>query len=378
MVGSHKGQGNGTRLTFEQRIMIEHFWNDNKMSTVEIAERLGFTQSTIWRELRKGATTNFADIPKEVFKKNRHGFLIYSAKQGEYTKQKARTNYRGSRKLTFAKQQLIEHHLNDLGWSPEDIIFKYPELDMSPKTIRNYIARGDIQIKERAYGRRRWKQKQEPAKLIQLQKKKALEEIETRVSGADTENPIVLQRLPIELRPKSASNRRVFGHWEVDLVISRDGNKTPIMVLVERKTRYTVIVRLTGKKSNEMIEALDYFMTLHGDFVRSLTFDNGVEFIAWEFLERVQVTYGKKMYFAHPSSPQERGSNEWKNRLIRHYVGYQDYLKMTQLDWDKIADLINNKPMRESLGDKTPNELYIHEALRAKRLKRYKEQKTTK
>lgn len=370
-----EGQGKGTRLTFEQRIMIEHFWNDNKMSTVEIAERLGFTQSTIWRELRKGATTHYEEVPKEIFKKNRHGFLIYSAKQGEYAKQKARSNYRGVRKLTYEKQQKIEHHLNDLGWSPEDIVFEYPDLNMSAKTIRNYISRGEIHINELAYGRKRWKQKQEPSKLIQVQKKKALEEIETRVSGADTAKPVVLQRLPIELRPKSASNRRVFGHWEVDLVISRDGHKTPVMALVERKTRYTVIVRLTGKNASEMIEALDYFMALHGDFVRSLTLDNGIEFIAWEFLERVQVTYGKKMYFAHPSSPQERGSNEWKNRLIRHYVGYQNYLKMTQLDWDNVAKLINTKPMREVLDDKTPNELYIHETLRSKRLKRYAENK---
>lgn len=223
-----------SHLTYEDCVMIQHYWNDNKLSTVKIAELLGKAQSTIWRELKKGADTNLNDIPNDVLLSNKHGFIRYSANIGQRYKLKQHESREGARKLTFYWQTKIEDYLNNKGWTPEDFVVSFPKCPISASTIRNYIRKGYLNIDRTSFGHSyHWSQdKTKPRTLKQAM----LHHLEDELG-----DPQIVKRLPIENRPKSVDNRRYFGHWEGDLVVSRDDKQTLIMVLVERKTRYTVL-----------------------------------------------------------------------------------------------------------------------------------------
>ncbi|WP_433322207.1 IS30 family transposase [Weissella tructae] len=371
--------GQSSWLTYEERVLIEHYWNSDGLSTVEIGRLMGRSQTTIWRELQRGAVSDVSSVPKSVLLKNKQGFIRYSADIGHGQRVRNAEAHVGARKLTYDWQLKIEEHLNKKGWSPEDFVAKFPECNLSASTIRNYIQQGYINVKSNTYGQRSWTQKQKQSKkdvadTVEL-KKRLHEEFVSRTQKSQVEESKIVKKLSIELRPERVNNRYYFGHWEADLVISRDGLKTPVFVLVERKTRFMVIVRTAGRSAKEMIQALDYFMLLHQDNVQSITFDNGTEFISWDFLERIQVYYGKNSYFAHPNSPHERGTNEQKNKLIRHYVGYKGYKAMTQLDWDQVAQLINDKPMRYVLNAETPASVYHKASVRRQRQLKSKKSK---
>ncbi|MBM7617403.1 IS30 family transposase [Weissella uvarum] len=366
----------GKHLTFEDRVLLEHYWNVEQKSMTEIADLMGRSQSSISRELYKGSETDLSTIPKRVLNKNLHGLLKYSARQAQYYKQKANGNRRGSRNLTYAWQKKIELYLNQRGYSPEDFVYEFPGCPMSVATIRNYIAKGYINVSKTAYGRRSTKHKKTPERATKAEVQASMENLNAKIErgNRNTTSSIQVKRLTIEDRPASVENRRQFGHWEMDLVVARDGTYSAVIVFVERKTRYMVAVRLgQSRKADAMIAGLDYFMNLHGQFVRSITLDNGIEFISWDFLAHIQQDFGVKMYFAHPNSPQERGTNERRNRDLRHIVGYGDYESKTQLDWDKACEIANRKPMRIALDGETPRKMYHQECLaRLRQIKRAK------
>ncbi|RRG17340.1 IS30 family transposase [Weissella viridescens] len=346
-------------LTFEDRVLLEHYWNDEHLSMSEIAIQMDRNQSTISRELYRGNESDVSDVPKHVLNQYVHDFIKYSAKLAQYRHENQHKR-NGPRNLTYDWQTKIELYLNDRDYSPEDFVHQFPECPMSASTIRNYIARGYIKVTESAYGRRSKRYQQKP----KYASKNALEEssaklnakIERQNQKANHLKAEKVQRLTITERPPSVNNRREFGHWEMDLIVARDGTRFGIMVLVERKTRYMVAVRLgTSRKAEDMKAAFDYFMSIHGQFVKSVTLDNGIEFLSWDYLAHLQQDYGIKMYFAHPNSPQERGTNERRNRDLRHIMGYGNYTRLTQLDWDQACVIANNKPMRIALDGDTPN-----------------------
>lgn len=119
--------------------------------------------------------------------------------------------------------------------------------------------------------------------------------------------------------------RKQFGHWEMDLVMPSKMNNqryqdtTAIMTLNERKTRLTALILVRSKNASDMIEAFKLFYKRYGKAVRTITADNGSEFISWDFLEYVQRQCKIKLYYATPSSPQQRGTNENRNGKLRDW-----------------------------------------------------------
>jgi IS30 family transposase len=160
----------------------------------------------------------------------------------------------------------------------------------------------------------------------------------------------------ISERPPEVADRAVPGHWEGDLLMGRD-NKTAIGTLVERTTRFTMLVDLPIDHSAPAVrEAIvRAITTLPEALRRSLTWDQGPEMAEHA---PFSVDTGVPVYFCDPHSPWQRGSNENTNGLLRQY-----FPKGTDLPVDdptrlrEVADLLNSRP-RKTLGWKTPAEKF--------------------
>jgi IS30 family transposase len=160
--------------------------------------------------------------------------------------------------------------------------------------------------------------------------------------------------LHISQRPPEADDRAVPGHWEGDLVFGKA--MSPVATLVERSTRYLLLVRLPGgnHQADAVAEALAAAITtLPQQLTRSLTWDLGHEMAQHQ---RFTTATGIQVYFCDPKSPWQRGSNENTNGLLRQYLPRRlDFRTLTQQDLDAIAQDLNDRP-RQTLGFRTPSQ----------------------
>ena len=165
--------------------------------------------------------------------------------------------------------------------------------------------------------------------------------------------PIVGMRL-IDERP-DISDRIIPGNWEGDLIIGQDG-ASACATLVERTTRYLIIVALPlGRKADQVCDALTRrIQGLPDGAMRTLTWDQGREMARHQ---RLTPGTGVEVFFAHPHSPWERGTNENTNRLIRRYLPKGTPITSHQPYLDAIAYELNHCP-RATLGYRTPTEAF--------------------
>lgn len=124
--------------------------------------------------------------------------------------------------------------------------------------------------------------------------------------------------------------------------------------MVDRKSRYLLAHKVESKQAAEQLQAVVNLLNNHP--VKSLSFDNGVEFAAHREME---IALSTKVYFAEPHKPWQRGTNENTNDILRFFFPKgSDFSKITQEDVDKAVELINNKP-KKVLGWRTPAEVYM-------------------
>lgn len=316
-------------LTYAERTMIETWYNSDKKSKKEIAELLHKSERTIRREINRGIVKIRGYEWEDKYE--------YSAQIAQDKYDYNKTDKGPSLKLDSDIELVkhIEKELKENKKSPEVISLELKKngfnIEISGRTIRNAIKSGDVfEIKQQD---------------MIYNKKKNNKNKEKRVSK------LIPAEKSIEYRPKEANDRSEYGHWEGDLVVGKKRTKTVLLTLTERKTRQEIIMKLDNKKTETIAKAIDKIERRYkGKFYetfKTITFDNGVEFLGWEGIEKSCLKKEKRteIYYAHPYCSGERGSNENNNRMIRRWVPKgTDIGKLTNKFIKQIEDWINNYP----------------------------------
>lgn len=332
-------------LSERDRFKIEGFLESN-MGVDKIAKILGRNRSTIYHEKRRGTIRRlgYDFIEKDVYRAN--------VAQADYEKQ----GRNKERSLKIGKDKDLEDYIRykilKKKFSPDATIgeiklkgLKFKN-QICTKTVYNYI---DAGILSGISNKDLWQKKDKKKRKYKT------------VSRVNTKNRDCRS---IEDRPLKINNRLEYGHWEGDTVKGPQGAKTGLFTLTERKTREEIIVKLKQSTQECIKEALDALEKKFGARFKikfkSITFDNGVEFLNWKYLEvSVLVVGGKRttIYFAHSYSSWERGTNENHNRMIRRFVPKgTDIADFSEEDIQWIEDWMNNYP-RRLLGYKTARQV---------------------
>lgn len=335
-------------LSQNDRIKMETMLNSGH-KVVEVAEYLHVHRSTIYREIKRGEYTHRnSDYTEETRYSSDLG-----QKNHDWNAQGKGRNIKIGNDRPLA--EYIEGKIIEDKYSPEAALAAAAEsgieftTSISVRTLYRYIDKGiflkltnkDLPVK----GKRK-----KHNKRVKVQK---------RASAGES----------IENRPDEVKDREIFGHWEMDTVKGKQGvTKSCMLVLTERKTRDEIIVKLPDQKAASVVEAIDKLERKWGDMFtkvfRSITVDNGVEFSDYEGLERSILHEGEKrtfLFYCHPYSSWERGTNENNNRLIRRHIPKgEDFDEKQGRDIEYIENWINNYP-RGILGFKTSAQLFEEE-----------------
>ena len=157
----------------------------------------------------------------------------------------------------------------------------------------------------------------------------------------------------IEKRPAEVAARTTFGHWEMDCVVGKKGTHKTLLVLTERYTRHEIIRLMKDHTAESVVKALndiekEYGAKKFATIFQTITVDNGSEFQDCEGMEQSALRKKRKrtkLYFCHPYSSYERGSNENQNKMVRrHYPKGYDFTNVTPADIRKLEKWINNYP----------------------------------
>jgi len=215
-------------------------------------------------------------------------------------------------------------------WSPEQIVNRYG-LDISVPTIYRAVKCGLLAIKKISpYLRCRGNQY-----------KRNIKETRGKLSGCTS----------IEKRPAEASDRNRLGDIEGDTVLGRHGTGV-VLTLVDRRSRFLAASKLAYKDSGEIAASMIKIMSQIP--CHTITLDNGKEFAKHE---KISQELCVPIYFAHPHSPWERGTNENTNKLLRQFLPKgSSFRTLTDDKLNYYVNLLNERP-RKCLGFKTPKEV---------------------
>lgn len=315
------------RLSLEERVRIVVGIAESR-SAAAIARELGRSPSTVSREIaRNGGRSAYRAIESDRR-------ALERALRPRSSKLAACSRLRSE-----VEQGLKQH------WSPEQISARLrigfpddPEMRVSHEAIYQAL----FVDSRRALPR-------------QLAKRLRTRRVHRRPRGRRQGGPL-RNMVPIENRPAEINQRTSPGHWEGDLIIGR-GGRSAVATLVERRSRYTVLVALPdGRTSASVTAALISTLTkLPRRLAASLTWDQGKEMAEHEALSTAT---GIPIYFCKPSSPWQRGTNENTNGLLRQYLPKgTDLAAVPSGRLHAIADELNGRP-RRILDWMTPSERY--------------------
>ena len=189
--------------------------------------------------------------------------------------------------------------------------------------------------------------------LLSCLRKEHKERKRQKASGSKEKRGKITDMISIEERPADVADRSVPGHWEGDLILGK-ANKSALGTIVERTTRSLILVPLNGKDAESVRKAFEKEMkNLPKKMMKSMTYDQGKEMAEHKlFTKNTKI----KVYFAHPHSPWERGTNENTNGLLRQFFPKgTDFTKVSRKEINRVQWLMNTRP-RKVLGYYTPQE----------------------
>lgn len=337
-------------LTMTDRLRIER-WTNEGLTPTQIANKLRVHRSTIYRELKRGEYERLDGDTWELKK--------------AYSPDIANERYRANMKekgpdLKIGNDRsyadFLEYEIIKNDYSPAAALAiareeKF-ETSISVPTLYSYIEKGIFLNLTKKELPRHGKRKKKYKRVIK--KKDA-----SRAPAGES----------IEKRPGDVQKRETFGHWEGDTVYSGKGKSKSteaLFTLTERKTRQEIIIKIPNRKASTIIRAVDAMERRWGavnfrEIFKSITFDNGTEFSAAEELERscINKTIPRtKVYYAHPYSSWERGTNENGNGMVRrkHPKG-TNFKYVPAQEIKKTESWINNYP-RKILGYRTSDAMF--------------------
>lgn len=336
----------GKYLTEKERYTIEILLKE-KLKPKDIAKRLDRDRRTIEREIQRGMV-QMLDYELRYITK-------YCADAAQRKHEKACRNKGPTIKIGH-DHELANHIENKIikeHYSPDAVIGEIKQegltfkTNICTKTLYNYIDKDifrNISNKD----------------LLIKKNGKPRQYRKTKVALHN------LKGSSIEERPKEVEKREEIGHWEMDCVVGKQGGSgETLLVLSERSTRKELIFKIPNKTQKSVIDILDKLERKHKnrfyEIFKTITVDNGPEFLDFNGLEksiRYKDTKRTKVYYAHPYSSWERGTNENINKMIRRFIPKGTDLKdISHAEVKRIEHWINNYP-RRIFKYKSANKMY--------------------
>ncbi len=328
-------------FTYDERCYLQRRLGVDSISN--IAKELSRSRSTIYTEIDRGLVTQ---------RKNGEEQRIYFADVAQRRYENSRQGSFSALKIASAEQfiEWIEIKVFKENWSFDAAVgyakvnnlFEAAEM-VCTKTLYNYLHLGLLNIKPI-----------DLPMIVKMSQKKKHDRKNKRKLGDS-----------IDKRPESVLTREEFGHWEIDTVRgTKDKTDEVLVTLAERKSRFYVTLRCPSAKAVDVKATLEGWLKSitkpeYGKICKSITSDNGSEFAQIGELKTEEMG----IYFAHPYSSWERGTNERHNGLLRRFVPKGKAIKDVG---DKILrrclEWCNNLP-RKILNYRTPQEVFLEEVM---------------
>lgn len=330
-------------LSWTDRLKIEQMLKDGRHYQ-DIADEIGVHLRTIYNEVKRG---RYIHTNSDLTEEERYSPDIAEMAYREHLAAKGPD-------LKIGKDhdlaQYIEKKIGEEGYSPAAVLGEIKESGLEfetsicETTLYSYIEKGvfltitNADLPEKSKKKRSYKHVRKAARPA---------------AGESIEN-----------RPEEINRRETVGHWEMDCVEGKKKTKKTLLVLTERKSRKEIIIPMRDQTSKSVVRALDSIERKYGaqfySIFQTITVDNGSEFADCEGIEKSCRRKGNrtKVYYCHPYSSYERGSNENLNKMIRRFFPKgTDFRQVTTKAIKKVEEWINNYP-REIHGFKTADQVF--------------------
>src|SRR3989344_2697619 len=303
-----------------------------KCSFRSIAKRLNRHVSTISREVSAGSCNQYTYRAIKAGKRARRNAAKRKAGQYKLNDNPELWRYlRGKLKKKWSPRQIAEELKIDYS---QDMTMR-----ISPEAIYAYIyvlPRGELKKELTASLRQNHKRRHAQSRGVKNERK-------------------IEDMLSIEERPKEVESRIIPGHWEGDLIVEKN-NRSALGTLVGRTSRPTILIPIKNREAETVAKAFaKEVKKLPIQMKLSMTYDQGREMARHKLFTNIT---GVKVYFAHPRSPWERGTNENTNGLIRQFFPKgTEFNKVSRYEVKKVQDLLNGRP-RQALNFRKPFEVF--------------------
>ncbi|WP_404975649.1 IS30 family transposase [Weissella paramesenteroides] len=341
-------------ITYETRIKIELLLKEG-YSLANIARRLNFSRSTITREIRRGtqdSPKNNLNYPTNLIKS------MYRARDAQFRADNRQHHAGRPTSLTRYKQQILKEEIHDHHYTPGQVVAKHRRLFSNTTIIYTWINHNqipgvtekDLPMQSRRFKRSINRQlNRYKVRLYKTYSRKKRHFYPAEWNKLQTKESYKIgKRQSINDRPAKVNQRKVFSHWEMDGVEGTKNNDSLLVTFVERKTRFQVALKAKSKSALNILKVLVQFRESFGRYVKSITCDNGQEFVNSIVTQFILHHYLGDLYIANSYAPYERGTNERTNRNLRarwYFPKGTRFSDISQQRVNQVVKEIDSKPL---------------------------------